>query len=248
MTKTDVIVVGYNQPEFEANTLKAVIAHTDPRTYRLTYEQNAPGRSLAAFWNELILQSPCEYICLLNPDTVPTPDWLSKLTHTLDTRRNVGAVVPSCNIVMWSSINTPFPREEQDWSKINAFAATLPPKITTCPVVSATCVVFPKRVWDEADRFDEEFVLYGEDTEFFYRVRTMCKHDLVWVHDAYVHHYKAQCVQKAVLDGSLDLAGVQRLAAVLMERKMGHNGAASIIAKEKWSSDGPNTPGETFVL
>ena len=231
---TDIIVVGFNQPEFEANTLKAVIAHTARGTYRLTYAQNMPGYSLAKFWNELIEMSPCEYICLLNPDTVPTNGWLDSLWFTLTNEHNVGAVVPSSNIVQWSVVTPPFPREETSWAKMNAFAATLKPEVVEGPVLSATCIMFSKHNWAMAGKFDEEFVLYGEDTEFTWRLRNRYGKRLLWQKGAYVHHYKAQCVEKAVQDGALNYEQCRLTAMALMERKTGcANGATGMVADWK---------------
>jgi GT2 family glycosyltransferase len=225
--KTDIVVVGFNIPEFEANTLKAVIAHTVPGTYRLTYAQNTPGRSLAAFWNELIAPSPCPYICLLNPDTVPARGWLERMLAVYDTEPNVGAVVPSCNIVQWSTVPVPFPREETNWDKINRFAGALTPEVVEGPVLSATCILFEKRVWQTVGRFDEEFQVYGEDTEFSWRLKNRFGYRLLWQKGAFVHHYKAQAVQKAVLDGTLNYEQCQLVARALMERKTGTIGGAT---------------------
>lgn len=234
MGKIDIIVVGYNQSEFEANTLRAVIAHTSYGTYKLTYAQNDKGRSLAACWNELIDQSACELVCLLNPDTVPAMGWLGMMRHVYECdTEHIGAVVPSSNLVHISQIETPFDRFERDWGKINAFAetmwkgksfltgidATRLPFALTCKTLSAMCVLFPKSTWRDAGGFDEDFPLYGEDTEFFWRVREKLGKRLLWCRYAYVHHYKAQSVAKAVTDGELDYSAVRQRAVELCTQK-----------------------------
>jgi len=222
--RTDIIVVGYNTPEFEANTLSAIIAHTSYGTYQITYAQNARDNSLASFWNELIATSTCEQICLLNPDTVPAMNWLGEMHAVLRRDPNIGAVVPSSNLVHVSQVLVPFPRMEQDWSKINTFARTLVLEGSLdCLTLSAMCVLFRKSTWHEAGGFDTDFPLYGEDSEFFWRVRTKLNKRLVWCRSTYCHHYGQQCTTKAAADGEFDYVEMRKRAMELFIRKTGYS-------------------------
>jgi GT2 family glycosyltransferase len=214
----DVVVVGYNQPEMEQDTVKAVIAHTDYPNYSIVYRRNEPGKSLAKCWNEIIRASKADWICLLNPDTVPAKLWLEKLMEAAGP--DVGAVVPSSNIVHLSQIDTPLDRFEQDWEKINQFSLSLPYEREELETASGMCVAFPKSVWEEAGGFDEEFQLYGEDTEFFHRIHANLGKKIVWQKYAYVHHYKAQCVEKAIEEEGLDVEALKERAQQLCIEKM----------------------------
>jgi GT2 family glycosyltransferase len=215
----DVVIVRYNNPEMEQNTVKAVIEHTDYPNYNLVVRTNEPGKSLAKCWNEIIAESRADYICLLNPDTVPAKGWLTKMLSI--PLADVGAIVPSSNIVHVSQIDTPLDRFEQDWDKINEFADTLEPLVDeTLETASAMCVAFPRKVWEEAGGFDEDFQLYGEDTEFLWRIRANYGYRLIWVKDAYVHHYKAQCVEKAIEEEGLDIEALKADAASKCAEKM----------------------------
>lgn len=219
LPSVDVVIVRYNQPEMEQNTIKAVIEHTKYPRYNLVVRKNEPGKSLAKCWNEIIRESRADYICLLNPDTVPAKGWLTKLLQARDP--NWGAYVPSSNIVHLSQIETPLDRYEESWDVINDFADTLQPTLELgLETASAMCIAFPKSVWEEAGGFDEEFQLYGEDTEFFWRVAKNLGKKIVWQKGAYVHHYKAQCVEKAVAEEGLDIEKLRADGERLCAEKM----------------------------
>ena len=220
--KVDVIVVKYNQPNFEATTIERVALNTHYPNYTLTAYQNEPGVALSICWNWLIGDSDADYICLLNSDTVVTPGWLTGLMSVFDAVGNVGAVVPSSNKVFLSEIPIPFPTETTDFQVINKFALenAKDAQCISLPTLSGMCVVFPKSLWHEIGGFDEEFYLYGEDTEFFYRMAAQTGKQLIWYKGVYVHHYKAQSVQKAIEDGELDYTTIRARADRLCKAKM----------------------------
>ena len=221
--KVEIIIVKYGLPDFEAITMHAVAAHTqDVPGYNLTMYENAPGRSLAACWNQLIDRSEADYICLLNNDTAPARGWLSKLIKILQAYPEAGAVVPSSNKVYLSQVDTPLERYTTNFTEINNFGAQLATSkqdhIRELPTLSATCVVFPKAVWTDLKGFHEEFMLYGEDSDFFWRVKNILSKKLLWVQDAYVHHYKGQSVNKAVM-GGMDIKKILRDSEKLVNQR-----------------------------
>lgn len=221
--KVEIIVVKYNQPHFEATTLERVASNTDYPNYSLTAYQNERGQGLAKTWNKLIAASDAEYICLLNSDTAVTPGWLTALMNIFTALPNVGAVVPSSNQVFLSQIPVPFAHETADFEMIDKYAMDIVNRETAClslPTLSAMCVIFPRKLWEEIGGFDQEFKLYGEDTEFFYRLHEKTGKLLVWYKGVYVHHYKARSMAKAVQDGELDINAVRARATELCQRKM----------------------------
>lgn len=220
--KVGIIVVKYNQPNFEATTIERVALCTQYPNYSLTAYQNERGVALSKCWNKLIEQSDADFICLLNSDTAVTPGWLSNLMHVFDEVPNVGAVVPSSNLVFMSQIEVPFPRETTDFSVIEEFARknSEDGRCIQLPTLSAMCVVFPKALWKQIGGFDEDFFLYGEDSEFFYRMAEQTGRMLIWYRGSYIHHYKAQSVTKAVADGELDYEAIRAKADELCKEKM----------------------------
>jgi hypothetical protein len=222
--KTEIVIVKYNVPDYEARTIEAVARHT-PGRYTLTAYQNEKGVGLAKCWNRLIACSDADYICLLNSDTVPAKNWLDLLLETFDLLPNVGCVFPSSNNCAVGMINVPFSIDEKSLGAINDFAVGLRDRdgtrISTVEVGSATCLLFPRWVWEKAGRFDEEFFLYGEDSEFTHRVRTKLGLSLCWRHAAYVHHYKAKSVGKAIEAFEFDYKEVRKEATRLWRIKTG---------------------------
>lgn len=221
--KVEIIVVKYNQPHYEATTLERVASNTEYPNYSLTAYQNVRGVALSKCWNDLIRRSDAEYICLLNSDTVVTPGWLTNLMAVFAALPDTAAVVPSSNQVFLSQVETTIPHDTIDFDLINQFAAVLNRRETALvglPTLSGMCVVFPKALWEEVGGFDEEFFLYGEDSEFFYRMKEKTGKLLVWYKGVYVHHYKARSTEKAVQDGELDYQAIRAKATELCQRKM----------------------------
>ena len=216
----EIILVKYNQPEIEANTVKAVLAHTEYEPYHLTVYQNKKGEALSKCWNKLIARSDADYICLLNTDTVPARGWLTTLMRTRN--GEFGAVVPSSNSAHLSQIDVPFDRLETNWDVINGFASTLKEdkKYFILDTASAMCVVFPRWVWKKVTGFDERFFLYCEDTEFFNKIHNYPL-PLYWNTGAYVHHYKGQSIAKSHKDGELDAIAEFDKSVVLCNKLTG---------------------------
>lgn len=231
--KVEIIVVKYNQPDFEATTLERVASNTIYPNYTLTAYQNERGVALSKCWNKLIEQSDADFICLLNSDTVVTPSWLTNLMNVFDQVKGVGAVVPSSNKVFLSEVKIPFPIDTTNLGVINSFAEKQinDGRCVSLPTLSAMCVIFPKALWEQIGGFDEDFYLYGEDTEFFYRMVEKTDRQLIWYCAVYVHHYKAQSVQKAIADGELDYPAIRAKADKLCAEKM-PNLAVSHALKE----------------
>lgn len=216
-SKVEIILIKYNAPAFERKAIKAVLACTEYPNYSLNAHQNERGIGLATCWNRLIAASNAKYICLLNTDTVVTPGWLDKMVAVLDTYADVVAVVPSSNLVHMSQIDTPLLRDEMDEVCINEFAGCLPDRgLITLETCSAMCVLFRKSAW-EGERFDEAFYLYGEDTEFFYRLVKRGLGRIQWHTGVYVHHYGQQSMAQAVADGEFIYAELRQRAATLWE-------------------------------
>lgn len=219
----EVILVKYNQPEFEDITIKSILRSTTI-PYHLTAYQNAKGVSLSSRWNVLIERSDAEYICLLNTDTQVTRGWLRRLLGTFEEYPNAGCVQPSSNAGQQGTIQTPLRRMEMDWDVINNFGeklrASAVVKVTDVTCCTGFCMMFPRKAWEEAGRFNEEFFLYGEDNEFSRRVKRKLGLRLLCRRDTYVHHYKEQSVKQAVADGDFNLNQVRQHALEVC-RKVG---------------------------
>lgn len=191
---TEIIIVRYNVPDYEQQAVGAVFETVDDRKtpYHITYYDNyEKDENLSVVWNRLIKRSNAEYICLLNNDTAPQGDWLEKLLSSLKGR--VGAVGPISNSA----------GGHQGGHK-NAY-----PDVgeKECTMLSGFCVVFPKKVWEELGGFDEKYHLYGEDSDFFRRMRE--KYKLITRFDTFVWHKGKASTPEAIKRGK-DIESIKK--------------------------------------
>jgi peptidoglycan/xylan/chitin deacetylase (PgdA/CDA1 family) len=79
----EIIVVKYNLPEYESETIEQVMKVAQA-PYHLTVVDNYQrDENLSTVWNRAIKNSTAEYICLLNNDTVVSEGWDIKLLEVL---------------------------------------------------------------------------------------------------------------------------------------------------------------------
>ena len=156
--------------QMEDECIKSVLDNTT--NYHLTvYDNEEKNVNLGSLWNRLIANSSSDRICLLNTDTLVEPQWLSKLEEILVD--GVGGVGPVTNEAKNSQRQQkgtgvfPLPREE---------------------MLSGFCLLFLKKVWDEAGGFPEDFGFYGQETAMMKKVQSLGYTQLCR-RDVYVHHY-----------------------------------------------------------
>lgn len=168
----DIILVKYNAPDYERRCIESIIRYT-PEPYNLTIIDNyLLDENLSTVWNRAIDNSNADIICLLNTDTIVGSNWLEPLIETLKEAELVGPVTNHCGTVQKSLTNTP------------------KYKVRDCEI-SGFCMVFKKETWLSLDGFDEEFKLYGEDSDFVQRaiekgLRSVCQQQ------SFVYHFGAK--------------------------------------------------------
>ncbi len=197
----EIILVKYGQKEYEDETIEQVLKCT--KDYNLTiYDNWFRDANLSTVWNELIKRSDAEFICLLNTDTVVSEGWLDELLKVLRNPK-VGAVGPVSNRAGG---------HQGGWEKS--------PKNSTeeCTMLSGFCLVFPKKVWEEVGGFDERFKLYGEDSDFCFRIRK-AGYKLMTHYGVWIFHWGAKSSESAKRRGK-DIAKIQRESSELFQRKI----------------------------
>ncbi len=201
-SSVEIIIVKYNVPEFERNTIKSVVGNTS-EPYHLTVWQNrAKDENLSVIWNKLIRRSTADYICLLNTDVKVTPDWLDDLLEVFEKEENVGivsCVTNNCGIA------------KQRQGQLEYY------KVEDSNQLSGFCMVFPKKIWKEVKGFDEEYELYGEDSQFCFGVKNL-GYRLLIRRDVFIHHFKAMSSIKARAEGK-DTLKIAAESARMFQRK-----------------------------
>ena len=201
-SSVEIIIVKYNVPDFERNTIKSVLDNTS-EPYNLTAWQNrAKDENLSVIWNKLIKRSTADYICLLNTDVKVTPDWLDDLLEVFEKEKNVGivsCVTNACGIV------------KQRQPVLSKY------KVEESSQLSGFCMVFPKKLWKKVGGFDEEYELYGEDSQLCVDVIKL-GYRLLIRRDVFIHHFKGQSSIKARCEGKDTLAIAAKSARMFTEK------------------------------
>lgn len=160
--------------------------------------------SISKTWNQGIIQSDSENILILNDDTIFTEGCYDLMKAELVNPR-VGIVVPSLNCKGYNDQNgqceaflqLKIEKEFDDYSIENAdFVATLLRNDDRLiPIYSSDgeqwcgcCMLFKRSLVRECGGFDERFVAYSEDTDYFGKVGAM-GYSIVQVQRAFIFHY-----------------------------------------------------------
>lgn len=169
----ELIVVKYNQKEYEDECIQSILDTTDI-PYNLTVYDNFPlNENLSVVWNRLIGRSNADTIVLVNSDTILEPGWTKMLNYLAD---GVGAVGPITNACGTSQ---------------NGFKKTdKADHRGEVKMLSGFFVAFPKGVW-EKHNFNEEYELYGEDSEWCAEL-VKAGYKLLVDYSTHIFHYRGK--------------------------------------------------------
>jgi|ETNvirnome_2_300_1030623.scaffolds.fasta_scaffold28759_3 GT2 family glycosyltransferase len=200
---TEVIIIKYGLPEYERECVESVVANTSI-PYNLTVHDNYPkDENLSVVWNNRIRSADSRYVCLLNNDTVVNKDWLKKLVSTFDDYENVGAVGAITN---------------HCGTHQSGFSAALEDgKVEPCNTLSGFCMVIDKEAWEKVGGFDEDYHLYGEDSDFCNRLKK-AGYNMFTRYDVWIYHYKAKSTEVAEKRGK-DIQKIRRNASQMFKKK-----------------------------
>jgi len=194
----DVIVVKFNVPSYEAETIHTVLENTNIPYHLQVYDNYPDDKNLSVVWNECIARSDAEYICLLNSDTNVYEGWLEKMLNVFYTHKKVGAVGPITN--KCGTHQTGFCEPQRD------------ARIVPCNTLSGLCLMFPKKIWEEVKGFNEEFHLYGEDSDFCERIKK-AGYTLLTHYGVFIYHYGHKSMEAIEESGEKDIQEIRKDAS-----------------------------------
>ena len=205
----EIIVLKWRCPDVEVRCAERIIRNTQ-WPFKLNFYDNRPNTpNTARIWNKLIRQATCDYVCVIDSDAfVPDtrPCWLTRMMEAFDN--------PDCRLVVPLTNNCA--STQQRASDAEAY----PSCVRDDRVWAGFCFLMRRSLIDEVGEFDEEFVGYGQDSEFSVRLArngggTYIRHD-VWVEHLHGASFKA-----ATATGEHDATADRAYAQAVYLRKIG---------------------------
>ena len=250
--RASVIVVTYNNREFNRACLDSLLASTDWPNFELVFVDNASTDGTPAWLEERRLSCPVpmsvianaenqgfaaavnqglaaatgELLCLLNNDTVVTRGWLSAQIAHLRSDPRLGLVGPSTNEIA-NEARVPVPyRALADLPTWAAdFTRRNRGRRVELPMLAMFCVVFRRTLFDEIGPLDERFGIgMFEDDDYSRRV-SEAGYAIACARDAFVHHRGR---------ASFDKLGEERYLALYRENEK--------LYRAKWGSPPASRP------
>ena len=157
------------------NNYKITIIDNGSKPYNLEYlKQNIKhdiielnkNKGFAEAINRALLQTNAPYICLLNNDVLVTKNWLNSLIDTFNVDPKIKIVVPLTNNTALAKLPLIPGLSYHEMNSILNKSSLQP--LTTIP--SGFCFLFPRTLLDEIGLFDETYFLYGEETDWWFKV------------------------------------------------------------------------------
>jgi GT2 family glycosyltransferase/glycosyltransferase involved in cell wall biosynthesis len=229
--KAAVIVVSYNNLEYLRLCLESLWAKTSYPHFEVVVVDNGSRHEVLAYLRAAAAKEPrlklvangtnlgfarannigieaagdCDYVVLLNDDTVVTRGWLAKLIGYL-TDPGIGLVGPVTN---WAGNEARIDVGYRDLEGMDAFAeqytAGHAGRCFDIPMLAMFCVGLRKRLLDQIGPLDERFGIgMFEDDDFSLRVR-QAWYRVVCAEDVFVHHWGRSSFRR------LDKAAYERL-------------------------------------
>ena len=192
----DVVVVGYHSEAYLPGMLKALTENSKTRQNVLSHDNTERREPLTHLWNWLAGLGSAPYICWINPDTVPGPGWDVRILDAMRWTPEIGLAGPMTNsghpgqLYRGSMPSVPDQHWMQNFADQNRGANAIDTDIY------GFCMVARRDLWERTGRFDERFRLYGQDSEFAWRVRQLGGRT-VCVRSSFVFHHAGKSVAEA---------------------------------------------------
>lgn len=222
----EIIIITYNLPDYFKRCVESVKRNTE-WPYKLTLIHNRKNESITKIWNRKIAKSKCEWICLLNDDTVVTRQWLTRLVKGLEDEKTA-VVGPSTSLACSKQKLGEYSEKRLEYTdeEIEKIAEEVYQKygdeIVETGEIIGFAYLFKKSLWRKAGKFNEEFILNGQESELNHRFKKMGL-NLKYVKGSYVHHFGSLSIKKAIEDGKLDIEEEKERTSKLMEKYVKKN-------------------------
>lgn len=198
LKRVEIIVLKYKDPEVETKCAQLLIENTE-WPYKMNFYDNRPGtKNMSKIWNKLIRESTCDYIVIMDSDVfVPklSPCWLTRLMDTFEKKSDCLVVSPRVTKTSCIQQRGSVAEDKEPEKFHEAFAGM--------------CTLYKKEVFEKAGYFDEDFLMYGSDSEWAFRclksgVGAYLRPDVVVEHISHYSTGKEAKSLKATYDASIE--------------------------------------------
>lgn len=192
----DIIIVNYNTCKFLQDCVRSIAENTDYPYRLLVIDNNSADGSkryleslqrrgvqvvfnrentgCARAWNQGIKLSSGKYLLFLNPDTLLSPGWLSKMVACAESDEAIAVVgnkqVTPEGIILHAGLveenGRAYFRGEGEKDAAGKFS-----EVCDCLDVCGACYLVKRTCIERIGLFDERFFLYAEETDFSHRAR-----------------------------------------------------------------------------
>lgn len=183
---------------------------------------NKRNRGFAAAVNRGVAQGKAPYICILNSDTLVTDGWLVRQLMALEADDRNAIVNPATNNTALVNVGMYAGKSYRDMAYAMAHSANTPTHNEIMP--TGFCFTVRRSLWDEVGPFDEAYVSYGEETDFWFKALKFSdpgtgilkKYRSVIADNAYVFHERGTSFSQLGDDQHMGLrrSGSQRFNEV----------------------------------
>lgn len=163
--RVEVIILKFGEePQVIDKCINRIVHNTD-WPFKLTIFDNRPlpneqnNRNTSRIWNKLIEDATCQHILIMDSDAfIPAeklaPCWLTRMMESID---RTGFVIPITNAPGGAHQRRNGP---ESYGKY----------LINQDIWSGFCFLMDKEAYRKVGQFDERFYIYGQDSEFAFRV------------------------------------------------------------------------------
>lgn len=209
LRRVEVIMLRYEDGEVAKDCVARITENTDWPFKLTVYDTRSQPRptNISKVWNKLIRESTCDYVMILDSDVfVPKlePCWLTRMMGTFE--KDCHVVVPRVN-------RTSCPQMKAD--RAEEYPAE-PERLKE--ILAAQCVLYEKEIFEKIGYFDEDFLLYGQDSEWGDRLLKSPFKGYVRT-DVLLDHIGSYAINKAVKIDNYDSSLEREYAGILFKEK-----------------------------
>lgn len=165
---------------------------------------------------KIALEKNCDYICILNNDTLAESDFLTPCVNELEKNADIGFIGPvildyknrtiqssGANINSWTGANTCI-NAGKKYEKM--------PAVINCDYVGGACLIFRSTIVDKIGLIPECYFLFFEETEWCLKAKK-AGYSVICYMDSYILHKGAVSIRK--IGGLNDYLYYRNLAAFI---------------------------------